>query len=518
MTRRQVSRPPLLPGFEFVEVIGSGGYADVFLYEQQSPSRRVAVKVLDPGAVPSGSVADYTAEANLMAKVSAHPYIVQVFMAAVAPDGRPYLVMEYYPGRNFYDRARDEQMSVADVLRVGVQLASAVETAHRAGVLHRDIKPANVLTSEYRRPGLTDFGIASVQGPQADTADGLSIPWSPPEAMGEAPFDVRSDVYSLAATVYTLLAGRSPFEVKGGDNRPLALIARIERNPVPPIGRPDVPPLLERVLAGAMAKSAAHRPTSAAEFGRQLQQVESELNLAVTTLELAEEAGSVRARRGDEPDDDATRVKGVVEVQAQAPAAPAAPPIASIPAGAPHYEPVVPAPSERRREGLLAEPDIADTVHGVPVASAELPALAAPSGPPKVLYAALAAAAVLIAVIVGVVMTRGGGDDAKSPVDDGQVNVEVNDDLDLAGPQPVAALDPREITVAFDADGYTFTWPSRGAGFLYAVISDSSAVPAEVTEPTFTGPDECVEIAVIAPDGRMSAGTPVAACAGGGQP
>ncbi len=95
-----------------------------------------------------------------MAALGDHPYIVQVFRAGTSDDGRPYLVMKYYPPPNLAMRARAERFSVEEVLRTGIQLASAVETAHRAHITHRDIKPANVLISAYGAPGLTDFGIA----------------------------------------------------------------------------------------------------------------------------------------------------------------------------------------------------------------------------------------------------------------------------------------------------------------------------------------------------------------------
>ena len=248
----------------------------MFLYEQQMPNRKVAVKVLVSDAL-SGDVQrrQFTAEANLMAKVSSHPFIVSIIHADVAPDGRPYIIMEYYPGDNYLRRARREQFGVAEVLRVGVQVGSALETAHRAGILHRDLKPANILTSEYGRPGLADFGIASAQGPQADETEGVSIPWSPPEAFGAADLGVTADVYSLAAMLYHLLAARSPYEVPGGDNSALGLMSRIERGQLPPIGRPDVPPSLQRLLAQALAKDAAHRPSSVVAFLRQLQGVEA---------------------------------------------------------------------------------------------------------------------------------------------------------------------------------------------------------------------------------------------------
>ena len=160
--------------------------------------------------------------------------------------------MKYYPPPNLAVRSRAERMSVEEVLRTGIQLASAVETAHRAGIIHRDIKPANVLVSQYGQPGLTDFGIAGRGGHAEDVDEdvGVSVPWSPPEVLyGQSNGDARSDVYSLAATLWHLLVGRSPFEQPGGDNSAYALMPRIRAVPVPPTGRADVP-----VVARAAAR------------------------------------------------------------------------------------------------------------------------------------------------------------------------------------------------------------------------------------------------------------------------
>lgn len=499
-------------GFEFVEPIGAGGYADVFLYEQLSPSRRVAVKVLDVDATP-GEIgrAMFATEANVMAKVSAHPYIVQVFQSDLTADGRPYLVMEYYPGPNFMDRARHEQLAVDEVLRVAVQLASAVETAHRAGIMHRDIKPANVLTSEYRRPGLTDFGIASVQGPTADTADGVSIPWSPPEAFGESTSDRRGDVYSLAATIYTLLVGRSPFEVRGGDNSALSMMGRIERSAVPSIGRPDVPGSLERVLVGALAKDPAHRPATAAELGRQLQAVESELRLAVTQLELAEDLRPSRAR-ADDPDDDATRVKGVTEVrphddprQGPAPGGSGSdgssvggPSITGIP-----ERPVVAGEvEERRREGLLAEPEVTDTVVR-PHAPDDPGARVTPFERNRLPWAVggIAAAAALVLVVV-LVWSPGGDGSSERPVD----AVDVND----GGGGRIATPPPplEEVSGVENADGtFTFSWdPSSGADG-YSVAPEGAGATERIEATEFTADVSCVEVQAVGENGLLSAPT-----------
>src|SRR5690554_4054453 len=144
--RRATSQPPELPGYTFVKLLGSGGFSDVFLYDQKLPKRRVAVKVLLVEDLSGANRAAFVAEANLMAQLSAHPYIVTIYQADVAADDRPYFVMEYCSGPSLADRYKREQFSVADALQIGVRLSSAIATAHSVGILHRDIKPANVLT------------------------------------------------------------------------------------------------------------------------------------------------------------------------------------------------------------------------------------------------------------------------------------------------------------------------------------------------------------------------------------
>jgi serine/threonine protein kinase len=233
---REASSPPDLPGFDYLRVLGIGGFADVFLYRQHLPRRLVAVKVLLAAGLDDAARARFTDEANLMARLSHHPSIVTVHHAAVARDGRPYLVMEHCSQPGLAQRYRTRRMGVAEVLRIGVRLASAVETAHRAGVLHLDIKPANVLTTDFGWPALADFGIAATIGQRsARAAVGLSVPWAAPEMLDDPPIaDERSDVYCLAATLYSLLAGRSPFEVLGGANGAAELDPDAEAEAVSP--------------------------------------------------------------------------------------------------------------------------------------------------------------------------------------------------------------------------------------------------------------------------------------------
>jgi serine/threonine protein kinase len=272
--------PPDLPGYRFIRHIGAGGNAQVYLYEQQLPKREVAVKVLNESALSESARSRFTAEANVTAGLQ-HRHIVQVFDAKVTKDGRPYIVMPYYPQPNLSVRARRSHFSIADVLRVGIQIGSAVETSHRRGVLHRDIKPQNILTDSYGEPALTDFGIATTTG--GDGPEGLSVPWSPPEILlGTAPGDKRSDVYSLGATLWHLLVGRSPFEVPGGDNGHYALTNRIKTGALPRTQRADVPDSLERLLRRTMAKDPVARPQTAMELIRGLQSIEQEMRLPLT--------------------------------------------------------------------------------------------------------------------------------------------------------------------------------------------------------------------------------------------
>lgn len=317
-SKRPPSPPPDIQGYEYLRVIGSGGFADVFLYQEFRPRRRVAIKVLLPQWSDGTTREAFAAEADLMAAVSSHPSIVTIFDSDVTDDGRLYLAMEYCSRPNLSARYKKERLGIAETLRIGVQIAGAVETAHRSGIVHRDIKPANILVTDYGHPALTDFGISATIEQSEAGADGMSVPWSPPENLTATPRSgVTSDVWSLAATIYTLLAGRSPFEVPGGVNTQRALIERITHDPLPPIGRGDVPASLERVLAVAMAKSPGMRYPTVLELARELQQVQMELSLAtspIDILETASVAGEERpALHHDQPhaedDDGGTRMR-----------------------------------------------------------------------------------------------------------------------------------------------------------------------------------------------------------------
>jgi eukaryotic-like serine/threonine-protein kinase len=309
VARRLPSQPPVLPGFSHVHVLGSGGFADVFLYEQNMPRRQVAVKVMLSEVVNEQVRQMFQAEANLMAQLSAHPSILTVYQASVSADGRPYLVMELCSSA-LSARYRSERIPVPEVLRIAVKIGSAVETAHRAGVLHRDIKPSNILMTAYGHPVLSDFGIAATVAESQDQETvGMSIPWSAPEVlMDETPGSVQSEVWALAATVYSLLAGRSPFEVPGDSNKSTDLISRINRGKPQPIARADVPASLEKVLANAMSRNPKNRPATVLELVRSFQSIETELGVPQTPIEVAMDDWALATVADME---DRTRVRGV---------------------------------------------------------------------------------------------------------------------------------------------------------------------------------------------------------------
>ncbi|TFB89191.1 serine/threonine-protein kinase [Cryobacterium luteum] len=292
MGRRLPSAPPVLSGYTYVRPLGTGGFADVFLFEQNMPRRSVAVKVLLQDIVDDDVLRSFNAEADVMARLSSHPAILTVYNASISADGRPYLVMEFCPG-SYSARERAEPLPVATVLAVAVRIACALETAHRSKVLHRDIKPSNILTTTFGGPVLGDFGIAaSLAGGAQSELFAMSLPWSAPEVVDERTTGtIATEVWSFGATIYSLLADRAPFELPAGSNGSRTqLKQRINRARYTNIGRADVPASLENALARMMSRDPAARQTSLLECAHDLQRVERDLGLPLTALEVADEA------------------------------------------------------------------------------------------------------------------------------------------------------------------------------------------------------------------------------------
>lgn len=305
---------PHLEGAEFIRFLGAGGFADVFLYRQDMPRREVAVKVIRSGA-SAAQKQKFQAESDLMAKFGAHPAVLSLYAAGRLRDGRAYLTMEYCPPPHLGKRfSTTSPMRVEQALEITIKIAGAMETIHRAGYLHRDIKPANILLTAFGHPVLTDFGIAISQDTPADQVDSAFSPyWAPPEQQLNRPLTPASDVYSLAATTYTMLAGRPPHVdmTPGAHNDPASILKRLHHGSIAPIGRNDVPAALERVLFTAMSKRPSDRFASAMAFARALRQIQSSLGLPLTNIDVWEDQPVITA---DGSDDDATRLRPVVSI------------------------------------------------------------------------------------------------------------------------------------------------------------------------------------------------------------
>ncbi|MFF0817925.1 protein kinase [Rhodococcus sp. NPDC003318] len=259
-------------GFTDGEEIGRGGFGVVYRCSQPALDRTVAVKVLS-GDLDPESLERFLREQRAMGAVSGHPHICNILQVGTIGSGRPYIVMPFHPHNSLQELIRrDGPLDWTAVLRLGAKMAGALETAHRSGTLHRDVKPANILLTEYGEPQLTDFGIARTRG-GFETATGLisgSPAYTAPEVLeGRSP-SVRSDVYSLGATLFCAMTGHAAFERHEGE-QVVAHFVRVTAHPVPDLRGGDVPADVSSAVEAAMATDPADRPATAADFGMRLQ-------------------------------------------------------------------------------------------------------------------------------------------------------------------------------------------------------------------------------------------------------
>lgn len=250
-----------LGGYRLGHRLGSGGMADVYVAEQTSLGRRVAIKVLRPETLRhAGAVERFEQEARAAAAL-VHGNIVQIHEVARI-DGIHFLAEEFVDGPSLagWLEARGP-LDGRQGLAVLGQVGSALARAARQGIVHRDIKPANLLVTPAGEVKVTDFGLARVLDDdlaltQAGTTLGTPLYMSPEQGEGRH-VDARSDLYSLGASVYHLLAGRPPFT---GPNAVSVVMAHI-REPLEPLGRlrPDLEPVVCGIVERLLAKDPADR-------------------------------------------------------------------------------------------------------------------------------------------------------------------------------------------------------------------------------------------------------------------
>jgi serine/threonine-protein kinase len=262
--------------------LGRGGMAAVFLARDLRHDRPVALKVLHPELASSIGTDRFVREIRFAARLQ-HPHILPVHDSGDVPGtgGQPTLLwfsMPYIDGESLRQRlARDRQLTLPEAIRITREVADALGYAHGQGLIHRDIKPENILLSGGHAL-VADFGVARALGTgtgetPALTGTGLAIGtpayMSPEQATGEQALDARSDLYSLGCVLYEMLAGEPPF----GGPTAQAILARMLTEQPRPLGsvRQGLPPVLERIVSGAMARSPADRYATVAEFSRELE-------------------------------------------------------------------------------------------------------------------------------------------------------------------------------------------------------------------------------------------------------
>ncbi len=249
--------------------LGEGGMATVYLAQDVKHDRKVAVKVLRPELAAVIGAERFLAEIKVTANLQ-HPHILPLHDSGEA-DSFLYYVMPYVEGETLRDKIkREKQLGIEEAIDITRSVAAALDYAHRQDVIHRDIKPENILLHDSQAM-VADFGIAlalSHAGGARLTETGLSIGtphyMSPEQAMGDRELDARSDVYSLGAMLYEMLAGDPPYTGSTAQ----AIVAKVITEKAPPVTthRDTVPSHVAAAISKALAKLPADRFRSAAEF------------------------------------------------------------------------------------------------------------------------------------------------------------------------------------------------------------------------------------------------------------
>jgi len=266
--------PHMLWPYRILAEAGHGGMGIVYRAERADGqfAKHVAIKLLPALYSSTELVTRFLREREILARLE-HPNVARLLDGGVAPDGRPYLVMEYIDGLPLTAYAQERSLRTGERLQLFLALCEAVEYAHRNFIVHRDLKPANVLVDGEGRVKLLDFGLARIleaAGPQADvtqTAMPIMTPaYASPEQIRGEPIAATSDVFSLGVVLYELLAGRRPF---GSSGQTAAEVQRAvcETEPAPPS---KVSADLDNIVLKAIAKDPAQRYPSVASLAQDI--------------------------------------------------------------------------------------------------------------------------------------------------------------------------------------------------------------------------------------------------------
>ena len=266
-------RESLSQSYTIDRELGRGGMATVFLAQDAKHDRVVAIKVLHPDLAASLGPDRFLREIKLAARLN-HPHILPLFDSGEA-NGLLYYVMPYVEGESLRERLdRDRQLPIQEAVKHAQAIASALDYAHRQGIVHRDIKPENVMLYEGMAM-VMDFGIAkavSAAGTETLTQTGMMVGTpayvSPEQAAGETNLDGRSDQYSLACMLYEMIGGERPFS----GSTPQSIMAKRFTDKPKSLQalRPSVPPNIDWAISKAMSTESGDRFTTSAQFSQAL--------------------------------------------------------------------------------------------------------------------------------------------------------------------------------------------------------------------------------------------------------
>lgn len=299
--------------YTLLEQIGSGGMATVYRANQPKLGRDVAIKIMHATFMTdSAFITRFEREAKIVARLD-HPNIVPIY--DYDHDGeKPYLVMKYINGKTLKRRLNEDgALSLDEILKIIPSVASALNYAHRQGILHRDVKTSNIILDEQGTPYLMDFGLARIaqtgeSSMSAEMLIGTPHYISPEQAQGKPNLDSRTDVYSLGVVLYELVVGRVPFS---GDSPYIIIHKHIYTEPTPPSAiDPEIPAAVDAVILKALAKNPDDRYATTDELAQAFVQAVKSTGLsrldasrASTAQRLREEHPSPipQTFRGDAP-------------------------------------------------------------------------------------------------------------------------------------------------------------------------------------------------------------------------
>jgi serine/threonine protein kinase/formylglycine-generating enzyme required for sulfatase activity len=296
--------------YQIISKLGEGGMGEVFLAEDTSLRRKIAIKIL-----PANSISDDRAKLRLVREAQSaaaldHPNICAIYEVGES-DGHTFICMQYVSGETLDSFLKHKSLDLSHLLSIAIQVADALAEAHGRGIVHRDIKPANIMITPRGAVKVMDFGLAKVIEPsdpnqsEAETIQLISaqgaiigtLPYMSPEQVRAEPLDGRSDIFSFGVVLYELVSGHQPF---AGKTAPETASAILTSNP-PPLARfsKDLPAELERIVSKAIRKDPEERYQTIKDLLIDLTSLKNELEFQ-DRLERSSSSEAVNLRTLDD--------------------------------------------------------------------------------------------------------------------------------------------------------------------------------------------------------------------------